>query len=205
MAAVYVIGLTGGIASGKSVVATRLAELGAVVVDADKLAREVVQPGTPGLAAIRERFGDEVIGADGALDRAALGAIVFSDERARLDLNAITHPAIRRLTAQRIEDARAADPNVVIVQDIPLLVETLRAGTARNFDLVVVVEASDDTRRERLVTLRGMSPDAATRRIASQATNAERREIADVIIDSDGTLEHTLAQVDDLWSRVSAR
>lgn len=202
IAAVYVIGLTGGIASGKSVVASRLAELGAVVIDADKLAREVVEPGTPGLAAIRARFGDAVIAADGRVDRAAMGAIVFADDDSRLALNGITHPAIRELTRQRIAEAQAADPEAVIVQDIPLLVETMGTGTARRFDLVVVVEASDETRIRRLVHLRGMTEQEASRRIAAQATNDQRREIADVLIDSDGTLEHTLAQADELWRRV---
>ncbi len=200
----YLIGLTGGIASGKSAVAERLAGHGAVVVDADRLAREVVAPGTAGLAAIMERFGDGVIGRDGSLDRAALGSIVFSDREALEALNGITHPAIRARTSELIAEAIAQDPHAVIVHDIPLLVETT-AQDSRNFDIVVVVEAEPETRIERLVELRGMTRAEAERRIAAQASNAERRSIADVVIDSNGTLEETLRQADALWDRVAGR
>ena len=196
------IGLTGGIASGKSVVSARFAELGAVVVDADVLAREVVEPGTEGLAAIAERFGPSVIDAAGRLDRPALGAIIFSDEQARLDLNQITHPAIWKRATELFAEATAADPDVVIVYDVPLLVEASGTRPIR-FDRVVVVMASEQTRHDRLVTLRGMDPDEASRRIASQATDDQRRAAADVLIDSDGSLEATIAQVDALWAELT--
>lgn len=199
----YLIGLTGGIASGKSVVAARLAEHGAVHIDADQLAREVVEPGTPALAAIAERFGPAVITPDGRLDRAALGTVVFSDEEARLALNAITHPAIRELSARRQADAVERDPHAVIVHDVPLMAEFPR-GAKRPYDLVVVVNASQETRIGRLVELRGLSRHEAIQRLNSQASDAERLAIADVVVDSDGTLEHTLEQADALWDRVSA-
>jgi dephospho-CoA kinase len=200
---VYLIGLTGGIASGKSVVAARLAEHGATHIDADLLAREVVEPGTRGLEAIRAEFGDAVITADGRLDRAALGAIVFADEERRLALNAITHPAVWRRTKELIAEASAADPHAVIVYDVPLLAE----GSAQRrleFDLVAVVHAPAETRIERMTTLRGMSREEAERRIAAQIDDDARLKIADVVIDSGGTLEQTLAQADSLWERARA-
>ena len=199
----YLIGLTGGIASGKTVVATRFAELGAVVVDADVLAREVVEPGTAGLAAIAREFGDSVIAADGTLDRAALGAIVFSDEGARLALNGITHPAVWRRARELFDQAEAHDPGAVVVYDVPLLAEAAADRPIR-FDRVVVVHASAETRLARLVGLRGMNEADARRRLSAQTTDAERLALADDVIDSDGTLEHTLEQVDALWSRVTA-
>jgi dephospho-CoA kinase len=198
---VYVIGLTGGIAAGKSTVTRRLAEHGAVTIDADQLAREAVEPGSAGLDAIRQRFGASVIAADGSLDRAALGAIVFSDETARHDLNGITHPAVRELLKARLAGIAAADPAAVVVYDVPLLAET---GGRRDglFEFVVVVEAPAEQRIERLIELRGMSRDEATNRIASQASDAERRALADAVIDSGGTLAETLRQVDELWQRI---
>jgi dephospho-CoA kinase len=202
---VYLIGLTGGIASGKSVVARRLAEHGAVHIDADGLAREVVEPGTPGLAAIAERFGASVIATDGTLDRPALGAIIFTDPVARVDLNAITHPAIQDLARDRMETAAAADPHAVVVYDVPLLVERHSEDGYHRFDLIVVVEADDETRVARLVELRGLSAEEAAARLASQASNADRRAIADVVIDSNGSLDDTLRQADELWETVSAR
>jgi len=197
------IGLTGGIASGKSVVAARLKELGAVHVDADQLAREVVEPGTPGLAAIAATFGANVIAADGTLDRPALGAIVFSDPAQRLALNDITHPAVWALAKQRFADATANDPAAIIVYDVPLLVE---AATDRpiTFDLVVVVNASTATRLERLVALRGLTREEASHRLNSQASDTERLAIADVVIDANGTLDETSAQVDMLWAKLTA-
>lgn len=192
------VGLTGGIASGKSVVAARLAEHGAVVVDADRIAREVVKPGTPALARIAETFGPGVIAADGSLDRPALGAIIFADADRRHELNAITHPAVRALSAERFAAAGRADPHAVVVYDVPLLAEG-RIGD-REFDRVVVVEADDDERVRRMVELRGMTEQDARARIASQASNAERRAIADHVIDSGGTLDATLAQADTLWT-----
>jgi dephospho-CoA kinase len=203
---VYLIGLTGGIASGKSVVATRLAERGAAHIDADKLAREAVEPGTPALSAIEERFGSGIIAPDGSLDRAALGAMVFSDADALLDLNAITHPAINALGLQRIAEA-GIDPHAVVVYDVPLLVEGLKKGNSFHsaYDLIVVVDASAETRIDRLVRLRSLSRDEALKRLRSQATDAERLAVADVVIDSNGTLEETLRQADALWETVSAR
>jgi dephospho-CoA kinase len=196
-----IVGLTGGIAAGKSVVARRLAELGAVLVDADALAREVVEPGTPGLAAIRRRFGAAVIAPDGTLDRAALGAIVFSDADARADLNRITHPAVRQRSHELFAEAAAADPDAVVVYDVPLLVEGTRG---EEFDRIVVVHAGREERLRRLVELRGMAPDEAARRIDAQASDEERLAIADDVIDTDGTLEETLRATDALWERLRA-
>lgn len=200
----FLIGLTGGIASGKSVVAARLRELGAVHVDADLLAREVVEKGTDGLRQIEDRFGPGVISNDGSLDRAALGAIIFSDAESRLALNAITHPAVWRRARELFTEAEANDPDAVIVYDVPLLAEAA-ADRPITFDLVVVVDAGVPIRLERLVELRGMSRDEATRRVNSQATDAERLAIADVVIDANGTLTGTLLQVDELWAKVRAR
>ena len=199
----YLIGLTGGIASGKSVVAARLAERGAVVVDADKLAREVVEPGTPALAAIADRFGADVISADGSLNRPALGAIIFTDPEARLALNAITHPAVWKRARELFAEAESADPDAVVVYDVPLLAEAA-ADRPITFDLVVVVDASAETRLKRLVELRGLSEDEARHRISSQASDAERLALADVVVESDGSLAETLAQADALYARVRA-
>jgi len=198
------IGLTGGIASGKSVVASRLKELGAVHVDADVLAREVVEPGTPGLAAIAETFGPSVIAEDGSLNRPALGAIVFSDPAKRLALNAITHPAVWALAKQRFVDASAHDPAAIVVYDVPLLVEAAEDRPMK-FDLVVVVNASTATRLERLVSLRGLTREEASHRLNSQASDTERLAIADVVIDANGTLDETYAQVDMLWAKLTAQ
>ena len=194
----YLVGLTGGIASGKSAVAKRLSEHGAVVVDADVVAREVVEPGTEGLARIAEEFGPSVIGVDGSLDRAALGSIVFSDPERRAILNAITHPAVWK-RSHELFDAAPAD--AVVVYDVPLLAEGTRVD---EFDLVVVVDANAETRIGRMVELRGMSREEATRRIGSQASDAERLAIADVVIDSNGTLDETLRQADELWVSLAA-
>jgi dephospho-CoA kinase len=195
------IGLTGGIASGKSVVAARLAEHGAVVVDADRVAREVVEPGTPGLARIAAEFGDEVIASDGSLDRAALGALIFSSPEKREALNAITHPAVSARSQDLFAAAAAADPGAIVVYDVPLLVE---AGRVDEFDMVVVVNASTATRIDRMVEFRGMTRDEALHRVNSQATNTERLAIADVVIDSNGTLDQTLDQADALWAKLTA-
>ena len=199
----YLIGLTGGIASGKSVVARRLAEHGAVHVDADALARTVVEPGSDGLARIAWEFGTGVIATDGTLDRAALGAIIFSDPEKRSALNAITHPAVWRLAKRLFNAAETADPHAVVVYDVPLLVEA-SSERSMSFDLVVVVQASAETRIARLVELRGMTRQEATHRLNSQASDAERLAIADVVIDSNGTLDQTLQQVDELWRRAAA-
>ncbi|WP_043669602.1 dephospho-CoA kinase [Clavibacter michiganensis] len=195
-----VIGLTGGIAAGKTVVADRLAELGAVRIDADRLAREVVEPGTPALAEIARRFGSGVIQADGSLDRPALGAVVFQDPDARRDLEAITHPAVRALSARRMAEAGEADPDAVVVYDIPLLVES---GRVDEFDRIVVVHAPRAERIRRLVELRGMAAEEAERRIASQASDEDRLAVADDVIDSGVSLDSTLAQTDRLWANLS--
>lgn len=195
------IGLTGGIASGKSTVADMLRAHGAVIIDADRLSREVVEPGTPALTSIRARFGESVITADGALDRQTLGSVVFGDADARRDLNAIVHPAVRDRAARRIREVADADPHAVIVYDVPLLAES---GMTDSFDLVVVADAPTTVRHERLVSLRGMTPEDATRRIAAQASDDERRRIADVVIDTSRSLEETQADVDRLWQRISS-
>jgi dephospho-CoA kinase len=195
------IGLTGGIASGKSTVGKRLAELGAVVVDADQLAREVVEPGTRALADIARVFGPSVIAPDGSLNRPALGAIIFSDAAKREQLNAITHPAIWRRGNELFAEAEARDPDVVIVYDVPLLAEAA-ADRPMQFDRIVVVQADTETRINRLVELRGMSRDEAEGRLRAQASDDERLRIADVVIDSNGTLEHTREQVDSLWAEL---
>ena len=195
-----IVGLTGGIAAGKSVVARRLAELGAVTVDADALAREVVEPGTPALEAIRQRFGDAVIAPDGTLDRPALGAIVFSDAAARADLNGITHPAVGQRSRELFEAAARTDPDAILVYDVPLLVEGTRTD---EFDRIVVVHADRQERLRRLVELRGMAPEEAARRIDAQASDEERLGVADDVIDTNGTLDDTLRQVDALWERLT--
>lgn len=201
MARVYVIGLTGGIASGKSTVARRLVEHGAVHIDADHLARVAVEPGTDALAQIRETFGDDVLDADGSLNRAALGALVFGEPAALAQLNAIVHPAVRKLTNRLIREAERADPSAIVVYDVPLLVE---AAVDHPFDLIVVAHADEETRIRRMVDLRGMTETDATRRIGAQASDAERLAVANVVIDTGGTLAHTLEQVDALYERVRA-
>lgn len=194
------IALTGGIAAGKSTIARRLAEHGAVIVDADAIVREVQAPGSPVLERIAETFGSDVIRSDGSLDRAALGAIVFGDEVAVAHLNRIVHPAVRIRSQERFAEARAADPGVVVVYDIPLLAEA-RVGDP--WDLVVVAHAPADVRAARLITERGLTGDEAARRIASQVSDDERLALADVVIDTAGTIEHTLEQTDALWERLS--
>lgn len=196
-----VIGLTGGIAAGKSTVAARLAELGAEVIDADQLARAAVEPGTPGLAAVVDRFGPGVLDANGALDRPALGALIFGDAAARADLNAIVHPEVHRLYRERLAAIAAADPEAIVVYDVPLLVE---ARSADEFALVVVAHAPAETRVERLVALRGMDPASARDRVAAQASDDERLAVADVVIDTSGSLASTIEQVDALWQRLVA-
>jgi dephospho-CoA kinase len=190
------VGLTGGIGAGKSAVAARLAELGAVVVDADALSREVVAPGTDGLAEVVAQFGPGVLGRDGALDRPALGRVVFGDDEARKRLEDIVHPRVRARTAELIA---AAPADAVVVNDVPLLVE---AGYKDRFALVVVVQAPLATRIDRLVRNRGMSRAEADSRIAAQATDEQRREAADVVIDNDGTLADLRERVDAVWRDV---
>jgi dephospho-CoA kinase len=188
------IGLTGGIGSGKSTAAARFAELGALVIDADALAREVVEPGTEGLAAVVAEFGEQVLDGAGRLDRRALARVVFGDEAARGRLNAILHPRIRARAAERIA---AAPPGTVVVQDVPLLVET---GQAETYDLVVVVEAPVELRVQRLAQDRGMPADEVRARMASQASDDQRRSVADVVLVNDGTADDLRAKVDGLWA-----
>lgn len=199
------LALTGGIASGKSTVGRRLAELGAVRIDADELARDAVAPGSPGLDRVVARFGAHLLGEGAGLDRAALGEIVFRDATALADLNAIVHPEVRRLGQERVAAAAASDPDAVVVYEIPLLVETGGHTGASGFDwdMIVVADAPEDTRVSRMVNLRGMDEGEARRRIANQATDAERRAVADVIIDTSGAESHTLEQVDALWGRLT--
>ena len=195
----YLIGLTGGIASGKSTVARRLVEHGAVHIDADHLARRVVEPGTPALAAIVDQFGTQFLRADGTLDREKLGKHIFGDDAARAKLNAIVHPAVRELSARLIAKAEAEDPSAVVVYDVPLLVE---ASVDHPFDLIVVTNAPRRTQVKRLVEERGLDALAAEARVDAQVDNTARLEIADVVIDTDGTLGHTMSQADALWGRI---
>lgn len=193
------IALTGGIASGKSTIARRLAEHGAVVVDADATVRELQQPGTPVTHAIGEAF-PGVVAAEGGLDRAALGSVVFGDPDALARLNAIVHPAVKQETQRRFAEAFAADPDAVVVYDVPLLAEARGTG---EWDLVVVADAPADERAARLVSERGMSEADARARIANQVDDAERRAIADVVIDTSGALEDTIRGADALWAQVT--
>jgi dephospho-CoA kinase len=199
---VRIIGLTGGIAAGKSTVSARWADHGAVIVDADRLARLAVAPGSPGLAQVAERFGPTVIAADGSLDRPALGAIVFADPAARKALEGITHPEVWRLAQQAFDEASAADPDAVVVYDVPLLAEAAGSRPIR-FDAVVVVDAPAAQRVERLVEHRGMDRADAERRVAAQASDAERLALADHVVDATGTLEDTIRSADEVWSRIS--
>lgn len=188
------VGLTGGIASGKSAVADEFARLGAVIIDADVLARAVVEPGSPAFDDILERFGPVVLGDDGTLDRAALGRIVFTDEQARLDLNAIVHPWVRA-TARAIEDS-VEDPYAVVIHMIPLLVET---GMDRNFDAIVVVDTDADTQLARLIARSGLTREEAQARIDAQATRGERLAVANYVIRNDSTLDDLAARVHAVW------
>jgi dephospho-CoA kinase len=192
-AAVLRVGLTGGIGAGKSTVAGRLAERGAVVLDADRLAREVVEPGTPGLAAVVEAFGPQVLLPDGSLDRPALGRVVFGDESARQRLNGILHP---RIAARTAELFAAAPPDAIVVHDVPLLVEN-RMGAA--YHLVIVVHADAEERVHRLTSQRGLPEGDARARIAAQADDDARRAAADVWLDNTGARDDVLAAVDRLW------
>ncbi len=191
------IALTGGIASGKSTIARRLAELGAVVVDADQIVRDVQSPGSPVLAEIAAEFGADLIRDDGSLDRAALGSIVFGDEGRLRALNAIVHPAVRAESARRFA---AAGADAIVVYDVPLLVE---ARVDDPWDLIVVAHAPADVRAQRMVELRGFSAADADARIAAQVGDAERLAIADVVIDTAGSLDDTLAQTDRLWEKLA--
>ncbi|MFC9326823.1 dephospho-CoA kinase [Kitasatospora sp. NPDC057015] len=193
------IGLTGGIGAGKSEVSRLLASYGAVVVDADLIAREVVAPGTEGLAAVLAEFGPGVLRADGELDRPALGALVFADPERLRALNAIVHPLVRARSAALEE---AAAPDAVVVHDVPLLAEN---GLGPLYDLVVVVDAADEVRLDRLVRLRGMARAEAEARMAAQATRQDRLAIADIVIDNGGSLETLAPRVREVWEDLAGR
>ncbi|MGW4641201.1 dephospho-CoA kinase [Sphaerisporangium sp. NPDC004334] len=190
------VGLTGGIGSGKSEVARRLAARGAVVIDADKIAREVVEPGTSGLALIEAAFGPQVLREDGSLDREKLGQIVFADSGKLARLNEIVHPRVGERVA---ELQRAAPADAVVVYDVPLLAEN---NLAPMYDLVVVVDASDRTRLARLTGLRGMAEQDAVARIKAQATREDRLKIADIVVPNEGDLDDLDARVDEVWARI---
>ena len=197
------VGLTGGIGSGKSAVSERLAALGAVVIDGDKAARAVVEPGTPGLARIAETFGPGVLTPDGTLDRPKLAAIVFADEAARQKLNAITHPLIHDHIKAAEEAAIAAGgPDTVVVHDIPLLAEGQRAA---DFAVVVVVDVPAELQVERLTGQRGMAAEQARARMAAQATREQRLAIADIVIDNSGTLADLDRRVAEVWAELRTR
>jgi dephospho-CoA kinase len=193
------VGLTGSIGSGKSAVSSRLAELGAVVVDSDLLAREVLAPDSAGLRDVVAAFGADVLDSDGALDRAALGEVVFADDAARRRLEAIVHPRVR---ARAAELEGAADVEAVVVHDVPLLVET---GQADRYDVVVVVDVPDELAVRRLVEQRGMTEAAATARLRAQADRAQRTAVADLIIDNTGTLADLEQRVNETWEQLTRR
>jgi dephospho-CoA kinase len=198
------VGLTGGIGSGKSEVARRLAEHGAVLIDADVAAREVVVPGSPGLARIAKVFGDSVLRPDGSLNRERLGQIVFGDPGLRAKLNEIVHPLVREWmeAAERAAVRAAAPPGPVIVHDVPLLAESRgRAG----FDVVIVVDVPPDLQLDRLVSLRGMTADQARARMAAQASREQRLAVADIVIDNSGSLDDLDRQVAEVWADLERR
>ncbi len=190
------VGLTGGIGAGKSEVSRRLAERGAVVIDADAVAREVVEPGSPGLAAVAEAFGPGVLKPDGSLDRPRLAEIVFADPASREKLNAIIHP----LVGERMRDlGRGAAPDAIVVQDVPLLAEN---GLAHGYDAVIVVDVPPQLQLERLVRERGMSQGQARDRMAAQATREQRLAVADIVIDNSGPLADLDKRVDEVWAEL---
>jgi dephospho-CoA kinase len=193
------VGLTGGIGAGKSEVSRRLAAQGAILIDADAIAREVVAPGTPGLAAVTEAFGTGVLQADGSLDRERLGEIVFADLASLEALNKIVHPRVGQRMA---ELERAAGPDAIVVHDVPLLAEN---DLAAGYDLVVVVDAPEDLQVDRLTRQRGMSAEQAQARMAAQASRDKRLAVADLVIDNSGSLAELDRQVGDLWTEMRRR
>ncbi|MFC9908386.1 dephospho-CoA kinase [Streptomyces sp. NPDC127197] len=193
------VGLTGGIGVGKSEVSRLLVECGAVLIDADRIAREVVAPGTPGLAAVVEAFGEDVLAEDGSLDRPKLGSIVFADPDKLAVLNSIVHPLVG---ARSHELEAAAAEDAVVVHDVPLLTEN---GLAPLYDLVVVVDASPETQLDRLLRLRGMTEEDARARMAAQAKREQRLKIADIVIDNDVPLEELQRRVKDVWADLVRR
>ncbi|MEU3954907.1 dephospho-CoA kinase [Streptomyces achromogenes] len=193
------VGLTGGIGAGKSEVSRLLVEHGAVLIDSDRIAREVVAPGTPGLAAVVDAFGPDVLAADGGLDRPRLGSIVFADPEKLAVLNSIVHPLVR----DRSRELESAVPeDAVVVHDVPLLTEN---GLAPLYDVVIVVDASPGTQLDRLVRLRGMTEEDARARMAAQATREQRREIADIVIDNDVPLDALRERVAEVWDGLARR
>ncbi|GAA3083192.1 dephospho-CoA kinase [Streptosporangium carneum] len=193
------VGLTGGIGSGKSEVSRRLSARGAVVIDADKIAREVVEPGTGGLARIVALFGPGVLREDGSLDREGLGSIVFADSDKLASLNAVVHP----LVGARVAELQSqADKDAIVVYDVPLLAEN---NLAPMYDVVIVVDAADETRLDRLVRLRGMAEGDARARLAAQASREDRLRIADVVVPNEGSLKELEARVDEVWAELVAR
>ncbi|HEY2693158.1 MAG TPA: dephospho-CoA kinase [Streptosporangiaceae bacterium] len=193
------VGLTGGIGAGKSEVSRRLAVQGAVIIDADAAARDVVAPGTEGLAEIIDAFGPEILLPDGTLDRPRLGDLVFADPSKRATLNAIIHP---KVGTRMSELEQAAGPNAIVVHDVPLIAEN---GLAGAYDLVIVVDVPPRTQIDRLVKLRGMTRDQAKARIAAQATREQRLSVADIVVDNSGSLTELDRQVGDLWASLRRR
>lgn len=196
----YIVGLTGGIGSGKTTVSTMLAERGAAVVDADVLAREVVEPGTDGLREVVETFGEDVLASDGSLDRAKLAAVVFSDEGKRLALNAIIHPRVGHRVGERLAELR--DSDAIVVLDVPLLVEA-SDGSRRYADTIVVVATEEETQLDR-AEARGMDRADTRARMATQSTLEDKLAVADHVLRNDGSTHDLQAQVDELWEKLQA-
>ena len=194
------VGLTGGIGSGKSTVSRMLAERGAVIIDADDLARQAVEPGTPGLRKVAEAFGEEVVKADGSLDREAIAARVFADPEARKLLESITHPEVFRIYHQEIDRHRDSDD--ILVFDAPLIVET---GAHEGFEVLIVVSASEDEQVRRLVRDRAMTEDDARARIRAQLPLEEKEKVATVVIRNNGSIEDLVPQVEELWRELERR
>jgi dephospho-CoA kinase len=196
------VGLTGGIGAGKSEVTRRFAALGARIIDADAIAREVVEPGTPGLASVIEEFGEGVRAADGSLDREAVAAIVFGDDDARARLNAIVHPLIGERVFAKLADYEAEDPDGILINDVPLIAES---GVADRYQVIVVVDAPVQTQLDRLVGLRGMTREAAQARIDVQASREQRLALATHVIVNDGDLDSLQTQIDEVWKALQER
>jgi dephospho-CoA kinase len=195
------VGLTGGIGAGKSEVTKRFAALGARIIDADAIAREVVEPGTSGLAAVIEEFGDGVRASDGSLDREAVAAIVFGDDEARARLNAIVHPLIGDRVFAKLAEYEAEDPDGILINDVPLIAES---GVAERYQVIVVVDAPVETQLDRLVRLRGMTREAAQARIDVQASREQRLALATHVIVNDGDIESLQTQIEQVWAALKA-
>jgi dephospho-CoA kinase len=196
------VGLTGGIGAGKSEVTKRFAALGATVIDADGIAREVVAIGTPGLDAVLAEFGEDMRGADGGLDRDKMAALVFADDAARLRLNGIVHPLVGERVFELLAEAERDDPDGILLNDVPLIVE---AGVAERYEVIVVVDAPEEVQLDRLVNVRGMTEADARARMAKQASREERRAIADYVIDNSGDLDVLQRQVEEVWAELVER